>query len=102
VDLIKEMFTKNMSFLRSKHTLANFKKEFLMPGPIIDRGTRSTFEESGHRSSLERAHEAWKKIITEKPPRPIDEKKKQALIEIVKKRARKYGLERLPIEDRKS
>ena len=102
VDLIKEMFTKNMSFLRSKHTLANFKKEFLMPGPIIDRGTRSTFEESGHKSSLERAHEAWKKIITQKPPRPIDEKKKQALIEIVKKRARKYGLERLPIEDRKS
>jgi len=98
VDLIKEMFTKNMSFLRSKHTLANFKKEFVMPSPIIDRGTRSTFEESGYKSSLDRAHEAWKRIIAEKPPRPIDEKKKQALIQIVKKRGEKYGVNRLPIE----
>jgi trimethylamine--corrinoid protein Co-methyltransferase len=98
VDLIKEMFTKNMSFLRSKHTLINFKKEFLMPGPILDRGTRTAFEESGHKSALDRAHDAWKKIIAEKSPRPVDEKKKNALIQVVKARGKKYGVDQLPIE----
>jgi trimethylamine--corrinoid protein Co-methyltransferase len=99
VDLIKEMFTKNMSFLRSKHTLQNFKKEFWMPGPIIDRGTRTAFEEGGCKSALERAHAEWKRIIAEKPPRPVDEKKKKALIEVVKRRGKKYGIDRLPIEE---
>ena len=98
VDLIKEMYTKKMSYLRAKHTLSNFRKEVLMPGPIIDRGTRTAFEEGGFKSAREKAHDLWKKIIGEKPPRPIDEKKKQALIQIVKKRAQKYGLDQLPIE----
>lgn len=99
VDLIREMFTQNKSYLRSKHTLANFRKEFLMPGPVIDRSTRSQFEGAGMRSALERAHELWQKIIAEKPPRAIDEKKRKALIEIVRARGKKYGLEKLPIED---
>lgn len=99
VDLIKEMFTKNMSFLRSKHTLARFRQEVLMPGPIIDRGTRTAFEQGGCKSALEKAHLIWKKIIAEKPPRPVDEKKKKALIEVVKERGKKYGIDRLPIED---
>ncbi len=99
VDLIKEMFTKNMSYLKAKHTLTNFRKEFHMPGPIIDRGTRTAFEEGGCKSALEKAHEAVKKIIAEKPIRRVDPKKKQALIEIVKRRAKKYGLDRLPIEE---
>jgi len=98
VDLIKEMFTQNKSFLRSKHTLANFKKEFMMPGPIIDRSTRTAFEAAGYKSTLDRAHEAWKKIIAEKPPRPVDEKKRITLIEIVRARGKKYGLDQLPIE----
>ena len=97
-DLIKEMFTKNQSYLRAKHTLLNFRKEFLMTGPIIDRGTRTAFEQGGYKSAREKAHDVWKKIIAEKPPRPIDEKKKHALIEIVKKRAKKYGMDQLPIE----
>ena len=99
VDLIKEMFTQNKSYLRSKHTLSNFRKEFMMPGPIIDRKTRTDFEAAGYKSALERAHDAWKKIISEKPPRPIDEKKRKELIAVVKARAKKYGLDRLPIED---
>jgi len=98
VDLIKEMFTKNQSYLRAKHTLLNFRKEFLMTGPIIDRGTRTAFEEGGYKSAREKAHDVWKKIIAEKPPRPIDEKKKQALIEVVRKRAKKYGVDQLSIE----
>ena len=99
VDLIKEMFSKNQSFLRAKHTLANFRREFLMAGPIIDRGTRTAFEESGFKSARERAHDSWRKIIAEKPPRAADGKKKEALIQIVKTRAKKYGMDRLPIEN---
>jgi trimethylamine--corrinoid protein Co-methyltransferase len=99
VDLIKEMYTKNMSYLRAKHTLLNFRKEVLMPGPIIDRGTRMAFEEGGFKSAREKAHDLWKRIIAEKPPRPVDAKKKEALIQIVRRRAKKYGLDRLPIEN---
>jgi trimethylamine---corrinoid protein Co-methyltransferase len=98
VDLIKEMFTQGKSYLRAKHTLANFRKEFVMPGPIIDRGTRTAFEEAGFKSALQKAHDLWKKIIAEKPPREIDQKKKRALIQVVKARAKKYGVDRLPIE----
>ena len=98
VDLIKEMFTKNQSYLRAKHTLLNFRKEFLMTGPIIDRGTRTAFEQGGYKSAREKAHDVWTKIIAEKPPRRVDERKKRALIEIVKKRAKKYGVDQLPID----
>jgi len=99
VSLIKDMFVNNKSFLQSKHTLTKFKQEFFMPGAIIDRGTRSAFEASGYKSALERAHEAWKKIISEIPPRAVDENKKKALIELVKIRGKKYGIDRLPIEN---
>jgi hypothetical protein len=38
------------------------------------------------------------KILAEKKPRQVPDDKKKALIEIVRSRARKYGMEKLPIE----
>ncbi len=99
VELIKEIFSKNQSFLKSKHTLQHFRTEFLMPSEIIDRGTRTAFEANGYKSSTDRAHERMKKILEEQEPRQVQQEKKKALIDIVRARAKKYGMDKLPIED---
>ena len=99
VEVIKEVVNKDGSFLESKHTLENFRKEFLMPSEIIDRGTRTHFESAGYKSAIERAHEEVEKILAEKEPRQVPQKKKKALIEVVRARAKKYGMEKLPIEE---
>lgn len=100
VNLIKEIFSTGQSFLKSKHTLQHFRKEFLMPSEIIDRGTRTAFESDGYRSATDRAHQRMKKILAEQEPRQIPKEKKKALIEIVRARAKKYGMDKLPLEDK--
>ena len=99
VDVIKEVVDKDGNFLKSKHTLEHFRNEFLLPSDIIDRGTRTAFESSGCKSATTRAHEQMEKILAEKKPRQVPDDKKKALIEIVRSRAKKYGMEKLPIED---
>ncbi|MDZ7695952.1 MAG: trimethylamine methyltransferase family protein [Deltaproteobacteria bacterium] len=99
VEVIREVVEKDGNFLKSKHTMEHFKKEFLLPSEIIDRGTRTAFEDSGYKSAVDRAHEKMKKILSEKDPRVVPEEKRNALIDIVRARAKKYGMEKLPIEE---
>ncbi len=99
VDVIKEVVEKGGNFLSSKHTMEHFRKEFLLPSDIIDRNTRNYFEENGCKSASDRAHDAINKILSETEPRRVPEDKKKALIEIVRTRAKQYGMDRLPIED---
>lgn len=101
VDLIKEIASraKDQSYLASKHTMEHFRKEFMFPSEVIDRGTRTAFESGGFKSTVDRAHELVKKLLNEKKPREVPLAKRQALIEVVRIRARKYGMEKLPIED---
>jgi hypothetical protein len=71
----------------------------LLPSEIIDRGTRTAFESDGCKTATTRAHERMKRILEEKEPRQVPAEKKKALIDIVRTRAKKYGMEKLPIED---
>jgi hypothetical protein len=40
-----------------------------------------------------------KRILEEKEPRQVPAEKKKALIDIVRTRAKKYGMDKLPLED---
>lgn len=99
VEVIKEVVNKDGNFLKAKHTMEHFRKEFLLPSNIIDRGTRTAFESAGYKSATARAHEQIEKILAEKEPRQVPEDKRKALIEIVRVRAKKYGMDKLPIEE---
>lgn len=98
VEVIKEVVDKGGNFLKAKHTMEHFRKEFLLPSDIIDRGTRTAFESAGCKSATVRAHEQMKEILSKKEPRRVPEDKRRTLIEIVRTRAKKYGMEKLPIE----
>ena len=99
VEVIKEVVNKDGNFLKAKHTMEHFRKEFLLPSNIIDRGTRTVFEAAGYKSATARAHEQIEKILAEKEPRQVPEDKRRSLIEIVRVRAKKYGMDKLPIEE---
>jgi trimethylamine---corrinoid protein Co-methyltransferase len=99
LDVIKEVVEKDSSFLKTKHTMQHFRKEFLLPSDLVDRGTRTAFEAEGFKSAIERAHDLKKKILSEEASRHVPPEKQKALFDIVRSRARKYGMEKLPIED---
>jgi len=98
VSLIKEIAHSKESFLSSDHTFDWFRKEFQMVSEVVDRGTRSSYEANGCKDTLQRAHDRVEDIHKE-PPRQLAEEKKKELLRIVKSRAKRYGVERLPIED---
>jgi len=79
--------------------MEHFRKEFLLPSEIIDRGTRTAFENSGCRSATDRAHETMDRILSETEPRRVPEDKRNALIAVVRARAKKYQMDKLPIEE---
>lgn len=101
VEVIREVVAKGGNFLSSKHTMEHFRKEFLLPSAIIDRNTRNFFEESGCKSAADRAHDTVQRLLAETEPRQVPADKRKALIEIVRSRAKQYGMDRLPIEDMK-
>jgi trimethylamine--corrinoid protein Co-methyltransferase len=99
VEVIREVVDQDGNFLKSKHTMQHFRKEFLLPSEIIDRGTRTAFENSGCRSATDRAHETMDRILSETEPRRVPEDKRNALIAVVRARAKKYQMDKLPIEE---
>jgi trimethylamine--corrinoid protein Co-methyltransferase len=99
VEAIREVVDRDGNFLKSKHTMQHFRKEFLLPSEIVDRGTRTAFESDGCKTATTRAHERVKRILEEKEPRQVPAEKKKALIDLVRTRAKKYGMDKLPIEE---
>jgi trimethylamine--corrinoid protein Co-methyltransferase len=102
VELIKDLSQTTEGFMESPHTLKWFKREFHFPTDIMDVRTRSQYETMGSKNIRERAHDRVTKILSEAEPITIDHNKQRELIKVVKSHAKKYGMEKLPVEDWKS
>jgi trimethylamine--corrinoid protein Co-methyltransferase len=99
VELIKDLSQTTEGFMEAAHTLKWFKREFHFPSDIMDVRTRSQYETMGAKNIRERAHDRVTKILSEAEPIAIDHNKRRELIKVVKSHAKKYGMEKLPIED---
>lgn len=91
-----EELLKEKHLLISKHTLKYLKDEFYFPGPVINRATRTRWQEEGALTLLERAHNEVEKLIKQSTASRLPESTKKELIKRMEDEARHYGMEHLP------
>jgi trimethylamine--corrinoid protein Co-methyltransferase len=91
-----EELLKEKHLLISKHTLRYLKEEFYFPGQIIDRASRTRWQEEGGVSLLERAHNKVEKLIKDYVPSELPDSTKKDLKKLMEEEARRYGMESLP------
>lgn len=86
VDLIKEVGIKG-EYLSELHTLENYKELQSLPS-IMDRNSRSKWEEMGSKDMKMRADEKAKEILAKHHPKPLNDEvaaKVRAIVEQAEK-----------------
>ncbi|MCL6580715.1 MAG: trimethylamine methyltransferase family protein, partial [Firmicutes bacterium] len=66
-------------YLPHKHTRRWFRTETYVPGPVLDRLDRKSWEEQGAADALARATRRVEAILAEHRPRPLPEDRERAL-----------------------
>ncbi len=92
-----EELLKDRHLLISKHTLRYLKEEFYFPGPVIDRASRTRWQEEGSVTLLERAHKELERLIKDYVPSKLPDSTKKELTKLMEGEARRYGIESLPL-----
>ena len=82
--------------LISKHTLRFLKEEHSYPGPVIDRASRSRWQEEGGLTLQERAHREVRNLLDSYEPLELAGDIKRELIRLMEGEARRYGQDSLP------
>lgn len=77
--------TPGQHFLGSPHTLANYESAFWVSN-LADNTSFEQWEESGSRQAVDRANDAWKRMLAEHEPPPLDDGVEEALDEFVARR----------------
>lgn len=76
-------------FLGTEHTLANFETAF-WTSTMADNTSFEQWEEAGSQDSVSRAHQAWKRMLAEYEPPPVDTEMVERLDDFIGRR--KAGL----------
>jgi trimethylamine--corrinoid protein Co-methyltransferase len=89
---------KEQHLLTSQHTRRYFKEEHYFPGKIIDRNSRSKWEEQGKPTIIKQAHTEVNRLINnyKQQPSRLDKDVKKHLSEIIESQARHCGMDKLP------
>jgi trimethylamine--corrinoid protein Co-methyltransferase len=87
---------KEQHLLTSQHTRRYFRKEHYFPGNIIDRSSRSKWEEQGNPTLIEHAHAEVEKLIKTYQPSSLTQDIKNQLTKIMESKARRCGMDKLP------
>lgn len=87
---------KEKHLLVSKHTLRYLKEEFYFPGSVIDRASRTRWQEEGSVTLWERAHQEVEKLIKDYKPSKLSDDTKKELTKLMEGEARRYGMNSLP------
>jgi trimethylamine--corrinoid protein Co-methyltransferase len=77
--------TPGEHFLGSAHTLANFETAF-WTSSVADNSSFEQWQEGGSQDSITRAHEAWKRMLTDYEPPALDDAVRAELDEYVSRR----------------
>jgi trimethylamine--corrinoid protein Co-methyltransferase len=88
LDLINEVGPSPGSFLGTKHTRENWKKEYYIPH-VFDRLSYQDWERSGKKNVLDKARERVEEILSVHKPVPLASGQEIEIEEILKN-ARKY------------
>jgi trimethylamine--corrinoid protein Co-methyltransferase len=91
----EELLTEK-HLLISKHTLRYLKEEFYFPGPVIDRASRTRWQEEGSLTLGQRAHREVEKLIKDYSPSKLPDETKKELTKLMEGEARRYGMKKLP------
>ncbi len=91
-----EELLRDKHLLISEHTLRYLKQEFYVPGPAMDRATRTRWQEEGGVSLIERAHREVERLIGEHVPSRLPDSTKKELTRLMEREASRYGQEHLP------
>jgi trimethylamine--corrinoid protein Co-methyltransferase len=81
----------------SDHTRRYLRNEHALPGPVIDRTSRSRWKEEGALTLEQRAHEEVERLISAYQPSRLPNETKKELITLIEKEALHYGQEKLPL-----
>jgi trimethylamine--corrinoid protein Co-methyltransferase len=89
---------KEQHLLTSRHTRRYFKEEHYFPGKVIDRSSRSKWEEQGSPTLIQQAHTEVNRLINsdQQQPSRLSKDVKNHLTEIMESQARYYGMDKLP------
>lgn len=82
--------------LIAEHTRRYLKEEHLFPGKVIDRASRSRWEEEGALTLGERAHSVVEELVAGYQPPELEEAVRRELKELMENEARKWGQDKLP------
>lgn len=86
---------KEKHLLIAQHTLRYLKEEFYLPGSVIDRASRTRWQEEGSSTLLERAHSEVEKLLKDYVPSKLPDSAKRELTKLMEGEACRYGMERL-------
>ncbi len=87
---------KEQHLLISEHSRRHLKTEFRFPGPVIDRASRSRWEEEGALTLNERAHREVERLLRDYEPSGLSQEIKHELVRLMEKEAQRYGQDHLP------
>ncbi|MBL7039961.1 MAG: trimethylamine methyltransferase family protein [Pirellulaceae bacterium] len=95
--ILQELFEQR-HLLISDHTRRYMNEEIFFPGPVIDRASKTRWEQEGELTLEERAHRQVKQLLESYEPPTLDEQTRNDLTERMEHEARRYGQQRLPTE----
>jgi trimethylamine--corrinoid protein Co-methyltransferase len=87
------------NFLTTPHTRRWFREELLIPGPVVDRDFRRTWEAKGSLDVTERAHRRVQEIVAAYTPQPLPDEVARQLEAIALRAAQAAGMDRLPARE---
>lgn len=87
---------KEKHLLTSRHTRRYFKEEHYFPGKVIDRSSRSKWEEQGSPTLIKQAHTEINRLLDSYQPSCLARDIKIRLTEIMESEAQRCGMDKLP------
>jgi trimethylamine--corrinoid protein Co-methyltransferase len=93
---IFEELRQKKQLLISAHTRRHLREEITFPGAVIDRANRERWREEGALTLKRRAQREVSRIVAESKPSRLPEETKQELTRLMRREARRYGMEALP------
>jgi trimethylamine--corrinoid protein Co-methyltransferase len=95
IGIFRELL-KEKHLLISEHTRRYLKTEQFFPGPVIDRASRSRWEEKGSLTLVQRAHQEVEKLLERYKPSALPQEVKKELTKLMRREARRHGRNSLP------
>jgi trimethylamine--corrinoid protein Co-methyltransferase len=95
VDLIGDA-VKLGNMLGHRNTRGGFRREFLLPSVLVDRGSYSDWEAAGGRDACARAAAEVRRVVSEGNPAPLDATLAAELDRLIRAEGERLGCASLP------